>query len=91
MAEKKTAYATVRMPQTADARIQLMNWKSAQVFKIFTELPIHAQLNTKYCKMHEVEFDFYTTKCVQWEETPCGASADQDNGHSPRYYGAEYG
>jgi hypothetical protein len=62
---KKIAYATFGMPQTADARIQLMNWKNVQVLKVFTALPIHAQLNTKYCQMHEVEFDFYTIKYVQ--------------------------
>jgi hypothetical protein len=62
-----------------------MNWKNVQVLKIFTELQIHAQFNTKYCKMHEVEFDFHIVKYVQWEETPCGAPADQDNGHSSRY------
>jgi hypothetical protein len=42
--------------------------------KIFMEHPIHAQLNTKYCQMREVKFDFHTIKYVQEEETPCGLS-----------------
>jgi hypothetical protein len=63
--QEKIACATFRMPQTADAWRKLMNWKNVKVLKIFTELPIHAQLNTKYRKILEVEFDIYIKKYVQ--------------------------
>jgi hypothetical protein len=42
-----------------------MSQKNVQILKkIFMELPIHAQLNTKYCQMREVGFDFYIIKYV---------------------------
>jgi hypothetical protein len=63
------------MQQNSDTAKEPMNQKNSQILKkIFIELPIHAQLNTKYCQMREEEFDFYTIKYVREEETPRGAS-----------------
>jgi hypothetical protein len=63
------------MQQNSDTGKDPMSKKNIQIpKKNFMELPIHAQLNTKYCQMREVEFDFYTIKYVPEEETPGGAS-----------------
>jgi hypothetical protein len=63
------------MQQNSDRGKEPMSQKNIQILKkIFMGLPIHAQLNTKYCQMREAEFDFYTIKYIPEEETPREAS-----------------
>lgn len=61
------------MQQNSDTGKEPMNQNNIQILKkVFMELPIHAQLNTKYCQMREEELDFYTIKYVPVEKTPRG-------------------